>query len=92
MAKNELFRYFVAHIADIESLFFFADFRIKNHVQQQIAQFFFDFFVIVVEDGLAEFVGFLDGVGTQAFVGLNAVPRAFHTQLVHNIEQSSESL
>ncbi|MPM40427.1 hypothetical protein SDC9_87068 [bioreactor metagenome] len=90
MAKDELVTDSVANIGNIKSLFLFADFGIKHYVQQQVSEFFFYFQVAVVDDGLSEFIRFFYGVGPQTFVGLHIVPRAFFTQFVHYVEQSSE--
>jgi hypothetical protein len=40
----------IANIRHIKSTRFAANFGVKNDVQQQIAEFFLDFFKVVVED------------------------------------------
>ena len=92
MAVNQLVAQGIAHVGDVKFALLVTDFGIKDDVQQHVAQFFAYGIVILVHDGVGEFHGLLDGVGTQALVGLLAVPRALHAQLVKDVEQASESL
>ena len=61
-------------------------------MQQYIAQLLTDIFIIIIDQCIAQFVHFLYSVRPQALVRLFTVPRAFLTQLIQYIEQSSESL
>ena len=92
MAEDKFLAQSVADVGDVKSALLVADFGIKDNVQQHIAQFLTDFIVVLAHDGVGEFHGFLNGVGAQALVGLLAVPRALHAQLVQDVEQASKGL
>ena len=92
MTVNQLLTQGIAHVGDVKFALLVTDFGIKDDVQQHVAQFLADFIVVLAHDSIGKFHGFLDGVGTQALVGLFAVPRALHAQLVQNVEQSAKGL
>ena len=85
MAHNHLLTNAVEHICDVESPFLLPYLGIENEMQHKVAEFFLHLVEVVVEDGLAEFVGLLDGEVAQALDGLGAVPRAAHTNCIHDI-------
>jgi len=58
---NELFANFITHIGNVKIIGFASYFGIKNDVQQQIAQFFFDFVQIIIQNSIAQFISFFDG-------------------------------
>ena len=53
MAVDQFLAKAVADILDIESFFFLADLGVKDDVQEQVAQFFFDVIVVIFHDGIA---------------------------------------
>ena len=61
-------------------------------MQQQVAEFFGDVVHVVRQDGVGQFIGFFDGVGTEGIEGLLALPGAFFAQVVHDVQQSLERL
>ena len=80
----------VGNVGNVEIAFLFADFGVEEDVEQQVAQFFADVHGIVVKEGVAEFVGFFDSVGTKRFVGLFTVPRTFHAEDVEGVDNAAE--
>ena len=92
VAENEFFTQLVAHVGYVERLLFAAYLGIEAHVQQHVAQFLTNVLLVAAHQRVTQFVGFFYGVGSQAFVGLLAVPRAFHPQFVEHVEQSPERL
>ena len=61
-------------------------------MKQYIAQFLADFVDIVLDQCIAEFIGLLDGIGTEALVGLFLVPRTIGPQRIKYVEKAPESL
>ena len=92
MAEDELVGLLVAYVGNVELSLLLADKGVEHDVHDDVAQLFADVLRIVLDERIAEFKGFFNGVRAQALVGLLAVPRAFHPQLVQHIEQSPESL
>ena len=92
MSEDELGVEGVADVGDVEAALFVGDFRVEKDVQQHVAEFLADVGGVIVEEGLAEFVGLLDGVGAQGFVGLFRVPGAFYPQDVEGVDYSAERL
>ena len=87
---DEFITEFVADVGDVEVARLGPDFGVEDDVQQHVAQLFADVRLVVLDDGICQFVGLLDGVRPQALVRLLAVPRALLPQVVHHIEQPPE--
>ena len=85
MAYDHLLADAVEHIGDVEGAFFLSDLGIEDEVQHQVTELFFHLVKVVIKNGLAEFVGLLDGKMTQSLDGLDAVPWATCTHGIHNI-------
>ena len=92
MAHDHLLADAVEHIGDVEGTLLLPYLGIENEMQHKVAEFFLHLVEVVVEDGLAEFVGLLDGEVAQAVDGLGAVPRAARTHRVHDIQKPLEGL
>ena len=86
MPKDEFVADMVAHISNIEKSRFATYLGIENDVEQDVAEFLAYYPTVLAQQGVAEFVGFLYGVGAQALKGLFSVPGAFLAQLVHDVE------
>ncbi len=91
VAENQFRVEGVGHVGDVKLAVLLADFGIEKHVQQHVAEFLADFGGFAVEQGLREFVHFLNRVGAQTFVGLLGVPGAFHTQDVERVHNATHS-
>jgi hypothetical protein len=76
MAANQLVRNVSRDLFEVERPAFEGELTMKNHLQQQIAQFLLNFMVVARFDGIHELIDFLDRVVTQRHVVLLAVPRA----------------
>jgi len=83
---------FVADIIDIEFSLLLADFGVESHMQQHVAKLLTYIRIVLPHESITKFVDFLYGVGSQRFIGLLAVPRAFLSEIVEDIEKVSESL
>ena len=90
MTENEFVAKFVAHIGEIKLLALFADFGIEEHMEENIAQFLANLFVVTLHQGIAKFVHLFNGVGAQTFIRLLFIPRAFFTQLFEHVEYTIE--
>ena len=86
MAHNHLFADAVKHVGNVEGTLLLPYLGVKNKMQHEVAEFFLHLDEVVVEDGLAEFVGLLNGEMTQAVDGLGAVPRASRAHRGHDIQ------
>ncbi|CCX44814.1 unknown [Prevotella sp. CAG:1031] len=65
MAENELFIKRVGNVCYIKQSFLVSDFRIEENVKQNVAELFADIRTIIVDECVAKFVDFFNGVGTQ---------------------------
>jgi hypothetical protein len=83
---NQFFVDSFQNVSHIKCSFFGTDFGIKNDVQHQVAKFLFNAIQIVLQNGIGQFIGFLNGEFSQRFQCLFPVPRAFITELVHDIK------
>ena len=92
MTENELIAELVAHICEIELRAFFSYLGIKEHMQQHIAQFFADLFVVTAHQGVAKFIHFFDRIGTETLIRLLFVPRTLFSQLFKYVQHSIERL
>ena len=91
MAIYQLITQVVNDIGNIKLPLLIPHLGIENHVQEQISQFLADFVMVILENGIAEFISLLYGLRTQALVGLLAVPRAFNAEFVEYVQKPSES-
>ena len=87
---DELLADAVQHVGDVEDLLLAADPGVEHHVQQQVAQLLLHPVQVTLQDGIAQFVGLLDGERTQGLHGLLAIPGALFAKLVHDGEQAQE--
>ena len=90
MAECHLLAQALHDICHIEFRLLFSDFGIENHMQKDVSQFFFDIFVLMLDDSITEFVNFLHSKRPQCFPGLSPVPWAFFYEFVHNIQHAAE--
>ncbi len=77
------------HFLEIKCASFLRELAMKDHLQQQIAQFLRHLVIVMSLDGVNEFINFFDRVKAQRHVVLLAVPRATgrRAQADHNSEQ-----
>ena len=61
VAVDEFFTNAVGNIGHVEGLFFTPQLGIKSNVQEQVAQFIFDFLQVAVQNGIAQLIGLFDG-------------------------------
>ena len=61
-------------------------------MQEQVARFFSDLIDVLVQNGIRELIGFLDGQMPQRLKRLLPVPWALFTQVVHDVQQPSKGL
>ena len=59
-------------------------------MEENIAQFLANLFVVTLHQGIAKLIHLFNGVGAQTFVRLLFVPRAFFTQLFEHVEYTIE--
>lgn len=86
VAEYEFLAELIAHVGNVEILCFRTNLGIEADVEQNIAQFLADIFFVALHQGIAEFVSFFNRVGTQALVGLLAIPRTLNAELVEHVE------
>ncbi len=94
MAADQFFAHAGRHVVEIEQAHFFGDARMKNHLEQQVAQFLLQVAQIVALDGIGHLVGFLDGVGRDGIEGLFLVPRAAGFRIAqpsHDFQQAFDA-
>ncbi len=75
MAANHFVVNGFHYVGDSEAPLFAGDFRMKNHLQEQVAHFFGKFRVVAGIERVENFVNFFNQVGAQGGVSLFAVPR-----------------
>ena len=63
------------HVADREFFFLLGQPGQKNNLQQQIAQFFLDFFILAAVNGFNQFMGFFQDIFLQGLLGSARDPR-----------------
>ena len=81
----------MGHCGDVEDSVLLADFGVEEYMEEHIAELLADFGIILADEGVAELVDLLDGVGTQRLVGLRGIPGALHTQGVEYIHYPRDS-
>ena len=67
---------FADDVVDGEAALFGGDLRVEKDLEEEVAEFFGEFGVVVGVEGVKDFVGFFDEVGAEGGVGLFAVPGA----------------
>jgi hypothetical protein len=82
----------IADICHVKLLLLLCYLGIETDVQQHIAQLLADVVDIVLDQGIAELIGLLDGIRPEALVGLLLVPRTIGPQRVKHVEKTTESL
>ena len=90
MPEDHLLAEPVDDVSDVVTPLFFRDFAVEDNVQQHVAEFLFQVVVIVLEDGIAQFINLLDGHRTEGIDGLGMVPGTFGPEFVHDIEDAPE--
>src|SRR5690349_3384407 len=75
MAPHHLLVNFANYVADIKTAVFPRNLRVKNHLEQQIPKFLGKFGIVAAFERLQDLVSLFDEIGSQALVGLLAVPR-----------------
>ena len=64
------------NVVEIELAFFLCDARVKNDIEQQVAEFLLQVFGIVALDRIEQFMGFVEGMRRNRFAGLANIPGA----------------
>jgi hypothetical protein len=66
---------------------------VEQHLEKEVAEFFGEFGVIAGLEGVENFVGFFDEIGSERSVSLFAIPGAASrgTELGHEGDESFES-
>ena len=77
MAENEFVVQRVGHVGNIELILFVAYFGVEKDVEEHVAKLFLYVFLVIVHEGLNQFVDLFYCVRTEAFIGLLGIPRAF---------------
>ncbi len=91
MPSDHLARDRLDHVAERERVLFFRHAGMEHHLQQEIAEFVTQVIEIAARDGVDDFVGFLDGVGSNGREILFEIPGAAaagRSQRRHDIEQA----
>ncbi len=94
VASNELGTDVGEDVVDGESAVAALKGGVKDHLEGQVAEFFPEAVHVVVVDGFADLVSFLDDVGFQGFVGLLAIPGASvgFEEALHNGDETAEGI
>ncbi len=64
------------YVRDVETSCFPGDIGVEEDLEEQVTEFFGQFFGVTLFDGIQDLVGLLDQEGLERVVGLFAVPRA----------------
>ena len=91
MTEYQFINQMVTDIGYIKLLLFFSHSGIETHMEQHISELLADLFHIILDECITQLISFLYRIGTQAFIGLFFVPRAFFPKCVENIEHTPES-
>ena len=89
MAANEFFHEQAADAFKVKSVAFARELAMKDHLQQQVAEFFCHFVVVARLDGVNQLIHFLNRMTAQSQVRLLPVPGTTRrrTQLRHDTQQ-----
>jgi len=74
MAANHLVVDFADNIENGEAALFGSDLRVEEDLEEEIAEFFGEFAVVVGIESVKDFVGLFDEISAEGGVGLLAVP------------------
>ena len=93
VAANHLLVDFPDHVSYGEAAFFLSDLGVEQHLEKEVAEFFGEFGVIAGLEGIEDFVGFFDEIGSERSVSLFAIPGAAArgTEAGHDRDESFES-
>ena len=86
MTEDELVAHRVADISKVKLAFLFTEHGVEEDLFEYVAAFLLDFVWVALDEGLAEFIDFLDGVLADGLVGLLGIPRAVFTESLHHAE------
>ena len=92
MATDELLTFPMNEVGHIKSALFLCDTGIKDEMQHEVSQLFFDVLHVFFQEGIGQFVGLLYGEVAQALEGLFAVPGTLLAQGIHDLKQAGKSL
>ena len=81
----------MADVCNIKLAFFRGYQCIEYNVHDDVAKLLAYFGIVVVDNGIAEFIGFFYGVGAQTVDGLLLVPGTLLPKFVHDVEQAAKS-
>ena len=87
MARLHLGNETPGHISDVESTALLGDNRMKEHLQENVAQFFAHLSLIAVAKRIVQLVRFFDEVRAERVVGLGRIPLAASSQVTHERER-----
>ena len=90
MAEDHLLAQFLCHVGNVVLTLLLCDFGIKDDVQKDVAQLFFQLFVVVGHNGIGQFINLLYRHRTQCINCLRLVPGTVLPKAVHNIQKASE--
>jgi len=74
VAANHLVVNFADDVVDGEAALLGSDLRVEKNLEEEIAEFFGEFGVVVRVEGVQDFVGFFNEISAEGGVGLFAVP------------------
>src|SRR5690606_11376541 len=74
MALDELGGDCLSHVVEIEAAFFFGHARMKDDLEQKVAQFIAQRLAVFPLNRVIDLIGFLDGVGSDRLEGLLDIP------------------
>ena len=76
MSTNEFFHEIAGDLLEVERLAFSGELAVKYDLKEQIAEFLQHFLVVPCFDGVDELINLLNGVESEGFVVLFAIPGA----------------
>jgi len=93
VAPNHFLVNFSDHVGDGKAAFFLSDLGVKKHLKKEVAELFGEFGVIGALEGVEDFVGFFDEIGSERGVSLFAIPgtAAGSAEARHDGDESFES-
>ncbi len=91
VAGDHLVRHGADHVLKSEMPSFFSHLRVKDGLEQQVAEFTFQFVISLSFDGIGDLIGFFDRIGSDGREILFDVPRAAGlrvAQATHDFQQA----
>jgi hypothetical protein len=76
MAAHHFVVNFADDVVDGEAVFFGSDLRVEEDLEEEVAELFGEFDVVVGVEGVENFVGFFNEIGAEGGVSLFTVPGA----------------